>query len=88
MGFYYGSSTPPPDKNKEGSFKETFQIIWAVFSVMVIPMALIFGVLGYLVLLFFLFAWTPLAGLAAILLLVGALAGRGVWEAKHPPELK
>lgn len=87
MSFYYGSSQPPDD-DKPGGFKEAMVITLAVFRVLAIPLALLFGGVFYLVLLFYLFSLHPLAGLAGILLVVGALVARGVWEAKHPPALE
>lgn len=87
MGFYYGSSQPPQDE-KPGGIKEIFQITWAVFQVMALPLGILFGGIVYLVLLFFLFTVHPLAGLAWILLAVGAFGARAYWEWKHPPEIK
>ncbi len=87
MGFYYGSGEPPQD-DKSGGFKETVQIIWAVFSVLALPLGIILGVVAGLVLLFFLFTLHVVAGLAAVLVIAAAVAARGVWEAKHPPELR
>ncbi|MBI5947363.1 MAG: hypothetical protein HY875_04415 [Chloroflexi bacterium] len=87
MGFYYGSGEPPQDE-KPGGFKETILIIWAVFSVLALPMGIILGVVAGLVLLFFLFSFHVLAGLAAIVLIIAAVAARGAWEAKHPPEIR
>ncbi len=87
MGFYYGSGEPPKDE-KPGGFKETVLIIWAVFSVLALPLGIILGVITGLAVLFFLFTLHALAGLAAVLVIVAAVAARGVWEAKHPPELQ
>ncbi len=85
MGFYYGSNTPPEDK--PGGFRETIVLIWAVFLVLAVPLGILLGGLAYLVLVFFLFSVHPLAGLAAISLVILALVARGVWEARHPPEI-
>ena len=87
MSFYYGSSEPPPE-DKSGGFKEAMLITLAVFRALAIPLAVIFGGMLGLVLLFWLFTLSGWAGLAAILAIVLALAGYGVWEYRHPPELE
>jgi hypothetical protein len=87
MSFYYGSSEPPPE-DKSGGFKEAMLITLAVFRALAIPLAVIFGGMIGLVLLFWLFTLSGWAGLAAILAIVLALAGYGVWEYTHPPELE
>lgn len=87
MGFYYGSGEPPPDDDKPATFRETITIIWAAFSVLAVPLALLMGVFAVLIGVIWLFTIHPLAGLAGILVIVAALIVRGVWEAKHPPDL-
>ena len=86
VGFYYGSSKPPKEE-KSGSWKEIFQIIWAVFSVLALPLAVLVGGVLYLFLIFWLFTISPYAGLGGIAVVIVAVLARGVWEAKHPPEL-
>lgn len=85
MGFYYGSGQPPED-DSSGGFKETLTIILAVFRVLAIPVAIMFGGIFALVALAFLFVLSKLAGLAVVGILVLALVARAVWEAKHPPD--
>ncbi len=87
MGFYYGSSKPPQEE-PPGGLKEMLLIIWVVFRTLALPLGFLFGGMGYLVLLFVLFAINPFLGLGGILFLVGALVARGIWEAKHPPDLR
>lgn len=87
MGFYYGSSEPPPE-DKSGGFKEAMLITLAVFRALALPLAVIFGGMVGLVVLFWLFTLNGWAGLAAILAIVLALAAYGFWEYKHPPELQ
>lgn len=87
MGLYYGSP-PPPRDDKPGGFRETITIIWVVFQVLALPMGLLLGVVLGFVLLFYLFSLSPFLGLGAIAAIIIALVARGVWEAKHPPELR
>jgi hypothetical protein len=88
MGFYYGSSEPPPEQDKPGGFKEAMYITWAVFRALALPLAVIFGGMLGLVLLFWLFTLSGWAGLGGILAIVLALVGFGFWEYKHPPEIE
>ncbi len=88
MGFYHGSGQPPPDDDKQGSLKDALIITLVVFKTLALPVAIMVGAILYLVLLFFLFTVHPLAGLGGILLIVAIVAGRGLWEWKHPPTLK
>lgn len=88
MGFYYNPGTPPEDEEKQASMRETVQIIWAVFKAIAVPLGFIFGGLGYLLLVFFLFSVATWAGLAAIGVAVGALVALGVWEKLHPPDIE
>jgi len=85
MGFYYGSGQPPQDE-PPGGFKETVTIIFAVFRVLAIPVAVMFGGMLALVGLVYLFVFSTLAGLAVIAIFLLALGARAVWEAKHPPD--
>ena len=86
MSFYYGSKEPPPEP-PHGSWGETLAIIWAVFRTLALPLGLLFGAIFGLVLLFFAFTLSVWLGLGVIAIGVAALVIRGVWEAKHPPEL-
>ncbi len=88
MGFYHGSSTPPPDDNKQGSLKDALFITLAVFKTLALPVGVLVGALLYLVLIIYLFTLHPLAGLGGILLVVAIVAARALWELKHPPTLK
>jgi hypothetical protein len=86
MAFYYGSNEPPDDQ-PPGSWRETISIIIAVFKTLALPLGLLFGAIFGLMLLIWSFTLSPLLGLSLLGLLVAALVGYGVWEAKHPPEL-
>ncbi len=87
MGFYYGPGGQPPD-DKPGGLRETLTIIWVAFSVLALPLGIILGVLAGLILIFWLFTVHVLAGFGAIGVIVLAIVARGIWEARHPPELK
>ena len=87
MGFYYGSSQAPPPEDKPGGFRETVAIIWAVFSVLALPLGIIFGVLVAVAVIILLFALNAVAGGVVVLAIIMAVAGYGVWEAKHAPKL-
>ncbi|MCC6418445.1 MAG: hypothetical protein IT429_09410 [Gemmataceae bacterium] len=87
MGFYYGPGKEP-ERDEGGGFKEVLLVTWIVFRALALPLGLIFGGIAGLVLLFFLFTWQPLLGVGLLVLLVAAVVARGVWEARHPPELK
>ncbi len=87
MGFYYGSGGPPPEE-KSGSLKEVALITWVVFKMLALPLAILFGGVAVLIGLFYLFSFSPVAGVSAIgVVLLGVLA-RGIWEWRHPPVLK
>ena len=84
MGFYYDSGKDP---DEEGGWRETIAIIFVVFRILAKPLSFMLAVVLGLVLIIWLFTLTPLLGLAAIGVVVAGVILRGVWEAKHPPEL-
>ena len=88
MGFYHGSSEPPPDDEKPGGFMEAMFITWAVFRALALPLGVIFGGMFGLLLLFWLFTISGWAGLAGLLTIVVAVAAFGFWEYKHPPNIE
>ena len=87
MGFYYGSSGPPKEDPPPGSWRETIAIIFAVFKALAVPLGILFGAVIGLVLVILAFTVSGWQGLGPIAAVVLALAGYGVWEAKHPPEV-
>lgn len=87
MAFYYGQNEPPKEDPPPGSWRETFAIILAVFKALALPLGFLFGAIFGLLFVIWAFTVSALFGLVLILLVVGAIAGYGVWEAKHPPEL-
>lgn len=87
MGFYYSQGTPNPKQDKPGGFRETLAIVWVVFRVLAVPIGILFGVMVAFFVIFYLFTLSPFAGLGGIAAIILAIVARGVWEAKHPPEL-
>jgi hypothetical protein len=91
MGFYYGPGNTRgggPEDDKPGGIRETLAIIWVVFRTLALPVGVLVGVVIGLILLFYLFTLTPYLGIAAIVLIVLAILARGIWEARHPPEIR
>jgi hypothetical protein len=86
VGFYYGPGKPPDD-DEPGGIKEAMLITLIVFRTLALPLGLIIGGIAYLVLTFYLFTLHPLAGAAAILVVVAAVGARAIWEKRHPPTL-
>lgn len=88
MGFYYGSSQPPPDEEKGGGVREVLAITLAVFRVLALPLGILLGGMFYLFFVFWMFTIHVLLGFAAIGLVAAVVVARGIWELKHPPELR
>ena len=84
MGFYYNSGQDPEE---DGGWRETIAIILVVFRILAKPLGFLLGAILALVVIIWLFSLTPILGLGAIGAVIVALVLRGVWEAKHPPEL-
>jgi hypothetical protein len=87
MGFYYGSSQPPPG-DERGSLKEAMAITLMVFRMLAIPLAVLLGGVGYIVLLFYLFSTSAIAGYSGLGVVVIVVAAIWAWEKTHPPKLK
>lgn len=87
MAFYYGSNEPPQEDPPPGSWRETFAIIIAVFKALALPLGFLFGAIFGVMFIIFAFTITPWFGMGLIAAALLAVAGYGVWEAKHPPEL-
>lgn len=87
MGFYHGTNRPQKDPDETPSLREALVITWVVFTVLAKPLAVLLGGVAYLVLIFVLFGIHPIAGGVALSLPLVALAARGIWEWRNPPEL-
>lgn len=86
MGFYYGSGQPPDDDS--GGIREIIEIVWVVLRMVAVPLGVLLGVIVGLAFIFWLFTVNGFLGLAAILVIIAAVVARGVWEAKHPPDIR
>ena len=86
MGFYYSSGEPDGDEGG-GGFREVLAITLAIARILAIPFAVLIGLVLVLVLIVWLFIVHVALGLSALGLIVVAVIARGVWEAKHPPQL-
>lgn len=85
MGFYYSSGEP--DGDEEGSFREVLAIMLAIARILAVPFAVLIGLTIAIAAIVWLFVIHAALGLGAIGLIAVALVARGVWEAKHPPQL-
>lgn len=85
MGFYYGPGSPPPDEEDEKvRFRDAISLVFAMFRVLAVPFAIIFGGMLILLALFWLFAIHILLGYAAMAIGLGALIGRAIWDSRRP----
>lgn len=87
MSFYYGSSDPPPRKERFAGLKEFWSICLAVFSVLAWPIGLIFGAILWLVVTVLLFGIHWSLGLLAIGLLAGGITAFAYWDRRRSPNL-
>ena len=98
MGFYYGPSTPPPNgtggdgkkkgrrnDDEPGGCLEALFLTRAAFGALAAPLLILFGALGGLVLVIYLFAFNVLVGVVALVLLVGGVAAYAQWERNKFP---
>lgn len=79
MGFYYGPSQPPEEK-EPGGCMEALILTRAAFGALAIPLAILFGAVLGLVGVFYLFAVHPLLGLIGIVVLALGVAFYARWE--------
>jgi hypothetical protein len=85
MSFYYDPGNQPDDDEDQGSLREALAITFVVFKVLAIPVAIMFGAVASLILLFVLFSTHVLLGVGALGLIAVAIGVRAIWEWKHPP---
>jgi hypothetical protein len=79
MGFYYGSSTPPEDK-EPGGCMEALILTRAAFAALAIPAAVLLGAILAIVLLFVAFSVHWIVGLLYLALIVAGIAFYARWE--------
>lgn len=80
MGFYYGPSKPPEEEKEPGGCMEALILTRAAFGALALPIGVLFGAVGGLVLVLYLFAVHALLGIAAVLALVLGIALYARWE--------
>jgi hypothetical protein len=84
MGFYYGPSTPPGKGDKEdkepGGCMEALILTRAAFGALALPLAILFGAVGGLIVMLYLFSIHPLFGLAGLIAVVIGVALFARWE--------
>ena len=80
MGFYYGPSTPPENEKEPGGCLEALILTRAAFGALALPLAILFGSVLGLVLVFYLFSVHPLLGVAGLVGLALAVALYARWE--------
>jgi hypothetical protein len=88
VGFYYGPDTPPPEKERFAGLKEVWAVTIAVFSVLAVPLGLLFGGIGWLVLTFYLFSIHWSLGLLSLLLLALAVAAFAYYDRHRPTKIE
>jgi hypothetical protein len=89
MGFYYGSGAPPPEDDDKVRFREVVGLVFAMFKVLSVPFAIMFGGMLAVLALFLLFTVNLLLGYAVMGIGIGALivhAMRDSKSRKAPPE--
>ena len=79
MGFYYGPSQPPEEK-EPGGCMEALILTRAAFAALALPVAILFGAMGGLVLVLYLFTVHVLFGLLALVGLAIGIAFYARWE--------
>ena len=82
MGYYYGPSEPPPDK-EQGGCRDALILTRAVFGVLFWPLIILFGTIVALVLLFYLFSIFWLFGVLALVAVGAAVGLYARWERHH-----
>lgn len=84
MGFYYGPSTPEPEK-EPGGCMEALILTRAAFAALALPVGILLGAILGLVLLVYLFSLHWLLGLAFLGLVVAGIAWYARWERRKFP---
>lgn len=80
MGFYYGPSKPPEDEKEPGGCMEALILTRAAFGALAIPLAILFGAIAGLALVFYLFSVHVLLGLLGLAAIAVGVALYARWE--------
>ena len=80
MGFYYGPSKPPEEEKEPGGCMEALILTRAAFAALALPIAILFGAMGGLVLVLYLFTVHVLLGLLVLVALGLGIALYARWE--------
>ncbi|MEX2236701.1 MAG: hypothetical protein WEB00_04080 [Dehalococcoidia bacterium] len=87
MGFYHGPSDPGRSR-KPAWYSEFVAILIAVFSVLFMPLAILFGFVIWLVLTFVAFSTHWALGLVALGVMGAAIAVFAYWDSHRPPQIQ
>ena len=84
MGFYYGPSTPEPEK-EPGGCMEALILTRAAFAALALPVAILLGAILGVVLVIYLFSIHWVWGVLFLALLIAGIAWYARWEQKKFP---
>ena len=79
MGFYYGQSQPPEEK-EPGGCRDVFVLTRVVFGVLLLPLAVMLGVILGLILVIYLWSISALLGVLAIAVVAIGIGLYARWE--------
>lgn len=79
MGFYYGQSEPPEEK-EPGGCRDVFLLTRVVFGVLLAPLAVMLGIILGLILVIYLWSIFWLLGILAIVLVAAGVGFYAHWE--------
>lgn len=82
MGFYYGQS-PPPDEKEPGGCRDVFILTRVVFGVLFLPLAVMLGIILGLVLVIYLWSIFWLFGILVIVLCAIGIGAYARWERRR-----
>ena len=80
MGFYYGPSQAPEPEKEPGGCMEALLLTRAAFGALALPILILFGAMGGLLLVLYLFSVHVLLGVVALVALALGVAVYARWE--------